>query len=81
MVKHLWCWHICKGTKGGEKRVEVLCLVALPPSVRCTATPVVVTTLQCPRRSWVLAPPVAVCTAMGVTVHRPGLSGATAIFG
>ena len=26
MVKHLWCWHICKGIKGGEEGDEVLTL-------------------------------------------------------
>ena len=42
MVKHLWCWHICKGIKGGEKRDEVLPLVAPSAPIRCTATPRVV---------------------------------------
>jgi hypothetical protein len=37
-VKHLWCWHICKGIKGGEKGDEVMPLVAPPLPVRCTAT-------------------------------------------
>jgi hypothetical protein len=38
MVKHLGCWHICKGIKGGKKGVEVLSLVAPPPPIWCTIT-------------------------------------------
>jgi hypothetical protein len=39
MVKHLWCWHICKGIKGGEVGDEVLPLWAPSPHVQCTANP------------------------------------------
>jgi hypothetical protein len=44
MVKHLWCWHICKGSEGGKEGNEVLHVGAPSPPVRCTTTPVVVTT-------------------------------------
>jgi hypothetical protein len=80
MVKHSECWHICKGIKGGKKRDEVLPLMAPPPRVWCTATPVAVTTWQWPRRSWARAPSVAVCTALCTTVHHQGVSGVTALF-
>ena len=54
--------------------------VAPPPPVRCTATPVAVTGWQWRRRCWVLAPSVAVYTALCTTVHHWVLSGATAVF-
>jgi hypothetical protein len=44
-VKHLWCWHICKGGERGEVEDEVLPLGAPSPPVRCTVTPVTATTL------------------------------------
>jgi hypothetical protein len=44
-VKHLWCWHICKGGEGGEVGDEVLPLGAPSPPFRCIVTPMMVTTL------------------------------------
>jgi hypothetical protein len=81
MVKHLWCWHIYKGGQGGEVGDEVLPLVAPPPPIPCTATPVAVTNVP---QIWAAvekgSPDNTVCTAMCMTVHRHSVSGVTASF-
>jgi hypothetical protein len=65
MVKHLWCWHICKGIKEGKKGDEVLPLGAPPSPVRCTAHLAMVE-----RKKLALAP--LVCG-----VHHPWHDGAS----
>jgi hypothetical protein len=46
MVKHLWCWHICKEAKEVKKGMRC-CLWGAPSyPVRCTATPRAVTGLR-----------------------------------
>jgi hypothetical protein len=78
MVKHLGCWHICKGIEGGEKGDEVLPLVTLPPSCSMHCHPCGGDqSAVAEKKELAMAPLVTAYTAMCTS---QGVSGATVIF-